>query len=59
MDFETLTSEQLNSKEILEYLHHVLFEVVIQEGSLLCNNCQKEYTIKLGIANMVLGDDEV
>jgi uncharacterized protein YbaR (Trm112 family) len=58
-DFENLTPEELESKEILLYINHVIFEVAIENGFLVCNNCGKEYKIYDGIANMVLGDEEV
>ena len=58
-DFEKLSSEELEKEEILKYIHHVIFEVGIEEGSLVCNGCTKEYTINNGVPNLVLGDDEV
>jgi uncharacterized protein YbaR (Trm112 family) len=58
-DFENLSPEELGTEEILKYIHHVLFEVVIIKGSMTCNNCNREYTINDGVANMVLLDDEV
>ena len=58
-DFENLSKDDLKNSEILTYIHHILFEVLIEEGSLICKNCGKEYEIKNGIPNMVLNDDEV
>jgi len=58
-DFQKLTNDELNTKENLEYLNHILFEVVVQEGALVCNNCGREYMIKDGIPNLVLNDDEI
>lgn len=58
-DFEKLTPEELEGKDIMEYIHHCLFEVTVNEGSLICPGCAKEYTIKDGIPNLVLLDDEV
>lgn len=58
-DFENLSQEEMKKPEILNYIHHVLFEVIIEEGSLVCKNCGKQYEIKNGIPNMVLNDDEV
>lgn len=59
VDMLTLTEEQKNSKEFLEYLNTVLFETLIEEGSLKCNHCEREYPIKQGIPDMVLRDDEL
>ena len=38
---------------------YILNEISIEEGSLLCPNCGREYLIKNGIINMVLNDDEI
>lgn len=59
VDLLTLTEEQKNSKEFLEYLNTILFETLIEEGSLKCKHCEREYPIKQGIADMVLMDDEL
>ena len=45
--------------QFLNYIHHILNEISIEEGSLLCPNCGREYLIKNGIINMVLNDDEI
>lgn len=58
-DFEKLSPEEINNAEVLKYIHHVLFEVGVEEGALVCNGCSKEYTINNGIPNLVLADDEV
>lgn len=58
-DLEKLTSDELQSKDILEYINHLLFEVVLEDGLLVCNNCGKEYKVSDGIPNMVLNDEEV
>ena len=58
-DFETLTPEQITAEDNMKFMHHCLFEVGILEGFLCCNNCNKEYIVNKGIANLVLNDDEV
>ena len=58
-DFEKLTSGEILNEEIIKYLHHVLFEVSIIEGLLICNNCGKNYEVRDGVPNMVLDDNEV
>ena len=56
---ENLTEEQKKSKEFLDYLNNLLYEIVIQDGILKCNNCGKEYKIENGITNLILNDDEI
>ena len=58
-DLEKMTEEQLQDKDVLEYLHKILFEVEIEDGNLVCANCGREYMIKRGIPDMVLKDDEI
>ena len=58
-DLEKMTEEQLQDKDVLEYLHNILFEVEIEDGNLVCANCGREYMIKRGIPDMVLKDDEL
>ena len=54
-----MNQEQLMQEENLKYIHHCLFEVGINEGILVCNNCNKEYIVNKGIPNLVLNDDEI
>ena len=58
-DLEKMTDEQMKDKNVLEYLHNILFEVEVEEGNLVCANCGREYMIKRGIPDMVLKDDEI
>ena len=58
-DLEKIKEEQMQDKNVLEYLHNILFEVEIEEGNLVCANCGREYLIKRGIPDMVLKDDEI
>ena len=58
-DLEKMTEEQLQDKDVLEYLHNILFEVEIEDGNLVCANYGREYMIKRGIPDMVLKDDEI
>jgi len=37
----------------------VLFQVEITEGELICPESQRKFTIKNGIPNMLLNEDEV
>ena len=58
-DLEKIKEEQMQDKNVLEYLHNILFEVEVEEGNLVCANCGREYMIKRGIPDMVLKDDEI
>jgi multifunctional methyltransferase subunit TRM112 len=58
-DLENLTPEELQNTDVLQYISHVIFEVVILDGTLDCNNCGKSYQVKDGVPNMVLDDNEV
>ena len=43
----TLQIEELEKNEdFYTYLHHILFEIQIVEGALVCSNCIREYEIK-------------
>ena len=56
----TLPIEELEKNEdFYNYLHHILFEIQIVEGCLVCLNCHREYEIKNGIPDFVLKDDEL
>jgi uncharacterized protein YbaR (Trm112 family) len=58
-DIQNLSEEELNQKDNLQYLSHLLFEIGITTGSLICNSCGREYKITDGIPNLVLNDDEI
>ncbi len=58
-DFEKLNEEEINNLDIVKYIHHLINEVQIVEGKLICNNCNREYIIHNGIPNLVLNDNEV
>eukprot|EP00764_Aduncisulcus_paluster_P013992 gnl/Carplike_NY0171/7788_a10779_277.p1 GENE.gnl/Carplike_NY0171/7788_a10779_277~~gnl/Carplike_NY0171/7788_a10779_277.p1 ORF type:complete len:126 (+),score=17.29 gnl/Carplike_NY0171/7788_a10779_277:2-379(+) len=46
------------SEEFLKNLHFYLFQIDIEKGVLCCQTCKKEYPIKHGIPNMIIGSDE-
>ena len=58
-NFEELKEEEFKNKDILTYIHHILLEIVVIEGKLVCNGCNREYEIKNGIPNMIYNDDEI
>lgn len=47
------------SDSALEALHHVLFNIHILEGNLVCPDTGRKFPIKQGIPNMILHEDEI
>ncbi|KAH8823046.1 Trm112p-domain-containing protein [Flagelloscypha sp. PMI_526] len=45
--------------EFLKLLHHVLLEIHIEEGSMVCPGCSHIYPISNGIPNMLLAEHEI
>lgn len=45
--------------EFLKKLHHVLLEIHIEEGAMVCQNCSHVYPISNGIPNMLLAESEI
>jgi len=45
--------------EFLKKLHHVLLEIHIEEGAMVCPNCGHVYPISNGIPNMLLAEHEI
>ena len=45
--------------EFLKKLHHVLMEIEIINGDLLCPESGRKFPINDGIPNMLLNEDEV
>ena len=43
----------------LEALHHVLFDIHIVEGDLICPGTGRKFPVKQGIPNMILHEDEL
>ena len=58
-DFTKIDDSIQKETEFLEYVHKVIDETLIIEGNLKCPNCQREFPIINGIADMVLRDDEM
>eukprot|EP00640_Fibrocapsa_japonica_P006131 CAMPEP_0113945636 /NCGR_PEP_ID=MMETSP1339-20121228/48841_1 /TAXON_ID=94617 /ORGANISM="Fibrocapsa japonica" /LENGTH=118 /DNA_ID=CAMNT_0000951311 /DNA_START=26 /DNA_END=382 /DNA_ORIENTATION=- /assembly_acc=CAM_ASM_000762 len=51
--------EMKESEEFLRTLHHILFEVHVIEGDLVCPETGRKFPIVNGIPNMLLHEDEV
>jgi multifunctional methyltransferase subunit TRM112 len=49
----------IENPSILEALHHVLFNIHILEGDLICPDTGRKFPIKQGIPNMILHEDEI
>lgn len=45
--------------DLLQSLHHVLMDVHLIEGYLICPDTQRKFPVKDGIPNMLLQDDEI
>jgi len=41
------------------FMYVFFFQIHIQTGQMVCNNCRRVYKIENGIPNMVLSEDEV
>jgi len=50
---------EMISDEFLQKLHHVLLEIHVEEGQMICPGCSHVYPISNGIPNMLLAEDEV
>lgn len=56
---DELIPDYEKDEEFLKKAHHVLLEVEVQEGSLVCPKSGRKFPIKNGIPNMLLNEDEV
>mmetsp|Transcript_11584 Transcript_11584/g.11600 ORF Transcript_11584/g.11600 Transcript_11584/m.11600 type:complete len:123 (+) Transcript_11584:97-465(+) len=56
---EELTDEVKSNEATLQTIHHMLFEVHVLEGFLVCPVTGRKFPIKDGIPNMLLHEDEV
>ncbi|KIR28002.1 multifunctional methyltransferase subunit TRM112 [Cryptococcus deuterogattii 99/473] len=45
--------------EEIQALHHVLFELHVEEGIMTCRGCGHAYPVSNGIPNMLLAEHEV
>lgn len=57
--FDSITEELLEDESFLMKIHHLLFEVHIIEGVLVCPESGRRFPIKEGIPNMLLHEDEI
>ncbi|EDV29836.1 Multifunctional methyltransferase subunit TRM112-like protein [Trichoplax sp. H2] len=54
---EQLQPNVENDEEFLRKAHHVLLEVEVKEGHLICPTSKKKFQISNGIPNMLLGEE--
>ena len=54
---ETLPDNPEEHEDVLKALHHVLLEVVVLEGELICPESGTRFPIKNGIPNMLLAEE--
>lgn len=52
-------SSEENKLEVYKKLHHVLFEIEVMEGNLVCPESGREFPVMRGIPNMLLTEEEV
>ncbi|KAJ8585210.1 Trm112p-domain-containing protein [Rhizopogon salebrosus TDB-379] len=45
--------------DLLQKLHHVLMEIHVTDGAMVCQNCKHVYPISNGIPNMLLAEHEI
>ncbi|KAF8515466.1 Trm112p-domain-containing protein [Gautieria morchelliformis] len=60
---QSLPEQQPDAENIddalLKALHHVLLEIHVENGKMICPNCSHIYPISNGIPNMLLAEHEI
>uniref|UniRef100_A0A1B6JDB0 Multifunctional methyltransferase subunit TRM112-like protein n=1 Tax=Homalodisca liturata TaxID=320908 RepID=A0A1B6JDB0_9HEMI len=56
---KTLVEDYENNEDFLKKVHHVLLEVEVISGELVCPETGRKFPITSGIPNMLLNEDEV
>ena len=49
----------LNDESALQKIHHLLFEINVEKGKLICPESGRVFVVSDGIPNMLLHEDEV
>lgn len=57
--FPELTEDMKSDDTILRKIHHILFEVHLIDGHLICPETSRKFPVRDGIPNMLLHEDEV
>jgi multifunctional methyltransferase subunit TRM112 len=55
---EELSAEDLANENLMKNVYHLLFNLNVVSGSLICQNCGRVYPIEKSIPNMLLEDRE-
>ena len=58
-DISGKEDELCQNEEFLKDMHHVLLEIEVMEGNLVCPETGRKFPITKGIPNMLLKEDEV
>uniref|UniRef100_A0A1B6DIN9 Multifunctional methyltransferase subunit TRM112-like protein n=1 Tax=Clastoptera arizonana TaxID=38151 RepID=A0A1B6DIN9_9HEMI len=56
---QSLVGDYENNEDFLKKVHHVLLEVEVIDGELVCPETGRKFPITSGIPNMLLNEDEV
>ncbi|KAI9283360.1 hypothetical protein BY458DRAFT_448842 [Sporodiniella umbellata] len=56
---EQVPEDAEENEDFLKVLHSVILETHIQQGQMVCPNCNHIYKIKDGIPNMLLAEHEI
>eukprot|EP01038_Epipyxis_sp_PR26KG_P004971 gene4971-6954_t len=56
---ESVTEDNLSNEDFLRLIHHIMFEIHVQDGFLICPTTGRQFPVKDGIPNMLLHEDEV
>ncbi|CAO3590094.1 unnamed protein product [Absidia cylindrospora] len=54
-----IPEDAAENEEFLKAVHNLILETHVQQGKMVCNNCQHVYNIKDGIPNMLLAEHEI
>lgn len=55
----TLPADYTQKEELLRALQHVLFDIHLVEGYLICPDTGRRFPVKDSIPNMILHEDEI
>jgi multifunctional methyltransferase subunit TRM112 len=58
-EISELSPDVLADEDALRKIHHILFEVHLIEGALVCPESGRKFPVREGIPNMLLHEDEV
>jgi len=59
LDIAGKETELLENEDFMKKVHHILLEIEVMEGNLVCPETGRKFPISKGIPNMLLKEDEV